>query len=237
MVLVGIAFAGIAFAGPTALPPNKNVGAPIFLSPALDQSKTGLPATGATGYKVPHALAIGTAGFPVSDSTLYVEGTTTLGSLSSTTDPTKINTSLQVAGSLTVNDTDPNDPTKQSNFTVIDVATTRNSNTIKSLCVDSSRKLILCPNTVSTTPFLNPAITSFTKSNVNSTVRKLSWTSVNTTSCSLERIDPTVDSSLFGLILPANGERNILVSIGGGNVHELTCTNGTSSVTKYLQTN
>lgn len=250
MFLVSIGFAGIAFAGPIANPPLKNKGLPIFLN-GTNQFKIGTPASGVplpylsnpTGLeitpagKVNHALSIGTSNFPYSDSTLYVEGTTTVGSLSSSTDITKINTGLQVNGSTTVNDTDPNDPTKQSLFTVIDIATTKNSNTIKSLCVDSTNKVVICSSP--TPPVLavnDPAITSFTKTTVNSTTRKLTWTSVNTTSCSLERIDPDQDTSLVGLVLSPNGNRNITV-VSGGNVHELTCTNGTKSVTKYLQTN
>lgn len=236
MVLVGIAFAGIAFAGPSALPPNKNVGAPIVLSPAVNQSKLGLPATGAVGYKVPHALSIGSASFPASDSTLHVEGSTTVGSLSTSNDITRVNASLQVGNSLTVNDTDPLDATKQSNFSVIDIATVKNSNTIKSLCVNSSNKVVICSNTPTTTPALAPAITSFTKSGNSSTAKLLSWTSVNTTSCSLERIDPQSDPTLVNLILAPNGTRNVTL-IGSGTVYELTCGNGSSSVTAYLKVN
>jgi hypothetical protein len=72
MVLVGIAFAGVAFAGPTALPPNGNLTSlPIFgVSPDVSQSKIG---TAPSGTQVPRALQIGTND-PSSNATLWVEG-------------------------------------------------------------------------------------------------------------------------------------------------------------------
>jgi hypothetical protein len=147
-VLVGIAFAGIALAGPTAVPPGNNVGSPIFSSylSNIDQSKLGSVGTN----NVRHALSIGLPSFPtVNPATLYVDGTTVVGSLSATNDPVRIVTNINT-DSFQVNDTIIESTGMIDYQTVTDSTVTVNglatdfSSSYKPLCANGVGKVVIC---------------------------------------------------------------------------------------------
>lgn len=137
MVLVGIAFAGVAFAGPTALPPSGGGWSlPIYgKSPAANQSKVG---TAPSGNQVAHALAVGPE--LTGNSTLYVSGgIAVFGSLSNTSDSMSVLSNLDTSN-LYMNNTSS---TQLDSLYVSNVNTT--NGTSKPLCIDGQyKKVKLC---------------------------------------------------------------------------------------------
>lgn len=150
MVLVGVAFAGVAFAGPTATPPNGGFSTPVYTtSPLVDQSKVGTTPTGASGNKVPHALVVGSYYDYLSngnDSTVYVYGLTTFGSLDLSAD------SLGIPGSVTANKMVVNNTVKttQSQSSVIQekmhvYGLSGGTGASRALCLDNgTHKVVIC---------------------------------------------------------------------------------------------